>query len=74
MDPLAQKKIQVFFQSSTITLIMIGIMGGIGYLLDRALHTGHLLLIIGIVISYPLTQLYLYRKFKPPKNPKISKL
>ena len=74
MDLLASSRINVFFQSAFITLATIGVFGGGGYALDKYLGTFPTLFIIGLVISYPLTQIYLFRKFKSYAKDKLKEI
>ncbi len=75
IDEYRRKRLEAYAYTSGFTLAMVLVLGGIGYLLDLKFGTGHRYLIIGIIVSYPLTQFYLYRKFKPsppeagPKKP-----
>ena len=57
-------RISVFLQTTAYTVMITAILGGGGYLLDQQLGTFPTLFIIGIVIAFPVTQVYLYKKFK----------
>ena len=45
-----------------VTVLSIGVMGGIGYGLDTLFKTNHTFLIIGIVVSFFLTQFILIKR------------
>lgn len=74
IDILASSRINVFLQSAFITLIAIGIFGGGGYALDKYLDTFPVLFIIGLAVSYPLTQIYLFRKLKSYAKDKLKEI
>lgn len=64
MNQFHKKRIQVFLFASGFTVAMVALLSGAGYLLDKYLGTGHGYFITGLIISYPLTQYILYRKYK----------
>ena len=73
IEDYKRKRLEAYAYTSGFTLAMVLVLGGIGYLLDLKFGTGHRYLFIGIIVSYPLTQYYLYRKFKPRNRAAISK-
>lgn len=58
------KHFQITIRVVTITVMGMLIFGGGGYLLDKALGTKPLFLIIGLVVAYPVIQVTLYRTFR----------
>jgi len=67
LKKLKKNQIKVFGLSSGITLGFIAILGGFGYLIDVWFGTKPFGLIIGLIISYPLNQIYLIKKVKKIK-------
>jgi len=59
-----KRRLRVLLNAASYTVGNVIIFGGIGYLLDKKFDTAPVLLIIGVVISYPLTQYLLYRKVR----------
>lgn len=55
---------KIFGQSAFITLASIFIFGAVGYGIDYLIGKGHMFMIILLVISYPVTQISLYKKLK----------
>lgn len=74
VDLFTESRISIFLQSTFITIAATAIIGGAGYALDKYIGTFPLLFIIGIVIAYPLTQFYLFRKFKRFANNKLKEI
>ncbi len=66
-SPYYRKRLEAYAYTSGFTLAMVLVIGGIGYLLDLKFGTGHRYFFLGIILSYPLTQYYLYRKFRPKR-------
>lgn len=64
IDLFSESRISVFLQSTFITIAALGLIGGGAYALDKYLGTFPVLFIIGLVMAYPITQFYLYKKFK----------
>ncbi|MBI4232174.1 hypothetical protein HY605_02985 [Candidatus Peregrinibacteria bacterium] len=64
IDLFSESRISIFLQSTFITIVAVGLIGGGAYALDKYLGTFPILFIIGLVMAYPLTQIYLYKKFK----------
>jgi len=57
-----QTRIKMTVSIVVITLITLGVFGGVGYLLDHYLDTKPILLLVFIVISFPVTQFFLYKR------------
>ena len=57
-------RIKTFGLAIIVSLASIAIFGGAGYLLDLKMGTKPLLLLVGIVISFPVTQLILAKLVK----------
>lgn len=74
IDLFTESRISVFLQSTFITIAAIAILGGGGYALDKWLGTFPVLFIIGLAIGYPLTQIYLFKKFKGYAKDKLKKI
>lgn len=74
LDLFTESRVTVFLQSTAITIVAIALIGGGGYALDKFLGTFPLLFIIGIVIAYPITQVYLFKKFKGFANNKLKEI
>ena len=64
MDIMLKKRIQMTISIVVITLVGIGLFGGAGYLLDSYLDTKPIFLIALIIISFPVTQLILFKRAK----------
>ncbi|MBP9828062.1 hypothetical protein KBC55_02800 [Patescibacteria group bacterium] len=47
-----------------ITVLGVGLLGGIGYILDWQFETRPLFLIIGVILSFPLVQLAIVRQLR----------
>lgn len=58
---------------AVITILSIGLIAGGGYLLDQQFDTGPLFLIIGMVASFPLSQLIIFRWVKKNYVPRLQK-
>lgn len=65
-------RIAVFVQVSFITLFTMGLFGGGGFLLDRYLETSPILFIVGLVLSFPLAQVAIYRKVRALTKSKLN--
>lgn len=66
-DPLKQfhnKKILVSFWIGGITVGMIGVFGLIGYLIDSRFDSNPFGMIIMILVSFPISQIVIYKKVK----------
>lgn len=74
MDLFKNSRVSVFLQSVFQTIITIGILGGLGYYMDKLLKTWPLFFIIGVVLAYPLTQIYLLKKIRKYSNKKIGEI
>jgi F0F1-type ATP synthase assembly protein I len=64
MDHYAKHRLNVFMQVTALTILVIGIIGGIGYALDTVLETTPLGTIISLVLAYPILQFILFKKFR----------
>jgi len=58
------KHLQITLRVAAITLGSIGIFTVGGYALDMQIGTKPLFLIIGLLISFPLSQYLIYKKFR----------
>lgn len=65
-------RIRVFLQTTATTIVVIAIFAGGGYLLDKQLGTYPTIFIIGLIVSFPITQIYLYKKLKKFAKSKIN--
>lgn len=74
IDLFTESRITIFLQSTFITIAAIAIIGGGAYVLDKRLGTFPILFIIGLVIAYPLTQVYLFKKFKGYAKGKLKEI
>jgi len=72
IDLFSESRLTIFLQSTAITIVMIAVIGGLSYSLDKFLGTFPIIFIIGIVAAYPLTQLYLFRKFRKFSRKKLK--
>lgn len=64
MDVLLGKRVQMTISIVVITLGGIALFGGAGYLLDQYFGTKPILLFALIIISFPVTQLALYKRVR----------
>lgn len=62
------KHLQITLRVAAITLGSIGIFTGGGYLLDMKFATKPLFLILGLVISFPLSQFLIYKSMREVTN------
>lgn len=67
IEAFTKKRIRVFIGSTVFTILMIALFGGLGYWLDQRWDTTPKTFIAGIILSYPVTQICFYIKYK--KNP-----
>lgn len=68
----SSSRITVFLQTTASTVVITAALAGSGYLLDQLLGTWPGLFITGLILAFPLTQLYLYKKFKKFAQTKVS--
>ncbi len=64
MDVMLKKRVQMTISIVVITIGGIALFGGTGYLLDQYLGTEPILLFVLIIVSFPLTQLALYKRVR----------
>lgn len=64
MDVMLRQRVQMTISIVVITLGGITLFGGAGYLLDQYFGTEPILLFALIIISFPVTQLALYKRAK----------
>ncbi len=64
LDKWSSSRLSTFFQVSAYTVTTMAVLGGGGYLLDRLLFTYPIFFMIGLIVSFPLVQVLLYKKFK----------
>ena len=64
-------RLTVFLQSTAITVVLITALAGGGYYLDQFIGTSPTFFIIGIVAGFPITQFYIYKKFKKFSENKV---
>jgi len=63
-EGLKTNRIKVFGLSTGITLAFVFVFGSLGYVVDMYLGTKPIGTIVGLVISFPLNQIYLIKKVK----------
>ncbi len=61
-DQMKEKRLTMTFSIVTTTLAVIATFGGLGYMIDYFAGTKPLFLIILLVISFPITQILLFKK------------
>ncbi len=72
LDNYKSLKIGLFLDVAFFTLIVIGIIGIIGYGLDLLFNTYPTLLIIGLFAGYPITILILRKRYKKFAEKKLK--
>ncbi len=72
LDNYKSLRIGLFLNVGVFTLMIIGIVAGIGYLLDNLLGTYPKLLIGGLVAGYPITLLILRFRYKKYAEKKLK--
>lgn len=72
LDIFAESRLSIFLNSTFTTLAIMAILGGGSYFLDKYLGTFPILFIIGLVSAFPLTQIYLFKKFKSYAKSKLN--
>lgn len=68
------KHYQVTFMAALTTVVFAGVMGYAGAQMDLWLETGRLCMIIGLLLSLPVSQIVLYKWIKKSYIPRIKKL
>lgn len=74
VDNYARLRISMFMHAGIYTILMIAIVGGLGYLLDQVFGTYPKLLIVGLFLGYPLTVIVLRKQFKKIAEKKVKKI
>lgn len=64
LDTLQSKKLKASMYTISITLTTIFIFGGLGYMLDNYLGATPYIFITLLVLSFPVSQIAVYRKIK----------
>ena len=65
-------RIRVFLQTTATTIIVIAILAGGGYLLDQQVQTYPTFFLIGLIASFPITQVVLYKQLRKYAKKKIN--
>lgn len=61
--------LQITIRVLLITVLIVAVFTGLGYLIDTFLDTKPLGMIAGLLIGFPFTQFVIYKKFKSfPEN------
>lgn len=63
-DLMYKKRIQMTKSIVLVTILCIIVFGGVGYLLDNLLETTPILTIVLVILSFPVTQLLLYKRMR----------
>ncbi len=63
-DEYLAKKSKITIYIVTITIGMIILFGGLGYVIDRYLGTKPFVMIVLLAVSFPLNQVVIYKKVK----------
>lgn len=58
------RRLKIYLRVAAITITTVGIFGGLGYFLDLKFGKNHTFLLIGLIISYPITMTITYKVFK----------
>lgn len=69
---LLTNRLIIFLHIAFYTVTTLAVLGGGGYLLDQYIKTFPIFFISGLVISYPLVQIVLFKKLKKLINKKTS--
>ena len=59
-----ENRIRMFLRVTLISLVVCGLMIGLGYVLDLYLESKPKFLIAGLVLAFPLTQFAVYKYVK----------
>jgi F0F1-type ATP synthase assembly protein I len=61
--------LQITIRVLLITVLIVVVFTGLGYMIDKFLNTKPLGMIAGLLIGFPTTQFVIYKKFKNfPEN------
>ncbi len=63
-DEMKEKRIKMTISIFLITLVTIATFGGAGYLIDLYFDTQPIFLFVLVIVSFPVTQLLLYKRAK----------
>ncbi len=74
MDSFARNRITIFLHATGYTIVNVAVISGLGYLLDQQLGTFPGFFITGLVLSFPLTMVLIYKKFKKFALKEIDKV
>ncbi len=72
VELFTNSRLTIIAQVATYTIITIGVLGGLGYLLDQQFGTFPKIFIAGLALGYPLTQLVIYKKLKKFAQNKVE--
>ncbi len=68
---------QITIKVAATTILLMGFFGGLGHYIDKKIDTFPILFIIGLVISFPIIQIVIYKQtkalLKDTKAPIIKK-
>ncbi len=56
-----QDHFQITIKIAATTVLLMGIFGGLGYYIDKKIETYPILFIAGLVISFPIIQIVIYK-------------
>ena len=73
-DAWGGSRLAVFGYASFIMAGSFVLLGGGGYLLDQLFNTGSIFLIIGVLLAFPVGQVWLYKKVKGHAKDQVEKL
>lgn len=73
LEAWQSSRLAAFFQVTAYTVSTMFVLGGGGYLLDQQLGTYPALFMIGLIVSFPLIQFLLYKKFKQFAKKQLNK-
>lgn len=72
LDLLQSGRMTAFLNVSFYTVATMAVLGGGGYLLDQWLGIFPALFITGLVIAFPLSQFFLYKRLRKLMNQKFK--
>lgn len=64
LDELKRNKLKTIGITAMYTLVSIALFGGVGTYLDYIFNIKPVGMVIGLIISFPITQYFLYKKVK----------